>query len=205
MSRIFYKSVKRLLDIIFSMVALVLLVPLFIIISVQISVNSRGGIFYIQKRVGMNMRVFNLIKFRTMHLNADRFGEITIGKHDPRVTKTGIFLRKYKLDELPQLLNIFKGDMSFVGPRPEVEKYVKLYTGEYSEVLKVRPGLTDFASILFSDENHILSLYPNPEEVYIMRIMPRKIFLCKKYIEKQSLLTDLYIICKTLKKVFFNT
>lgn len=196
--------IKRLFDIVFSIFGLVLISPILIFISISIKLNSRGPIFYSQVRIGKNHIKFELLKFRTMVENADKGGLLTVGSRDSRVTKIGYYLRKFKLDELPQLLNIVKGEMSFVGPRPEVEKYVNLYNQEQLKVLNVKPGLTDFASIEYMDENAILAKSNNPEQSYIQEVMPEKLKLNAKYIEQQSLFTDLKIILKTLKKIVFR-
>ena len=155
--------VKRLFDLLFSILGLVVLSPLFLIVSLFIISDSRGGIFYFQRRVGKNNKDFNLIKFRTMMTGADNKGLLTIGEQDHRITKTGWWLRKYKLDELPQLINILKSEMSFVGPRPEVRKYVEMYIEEQKKVLLVKPGLTDYASLEYINENEVLTSYSDPE------------------------------------------
>jgi lipopolysaccharide/colanic/teichoic acid biosynthesis glycosyltransferase len=194
--------IKRLFDIFFSIIGLIVLIPVFIVISIAVTLDSKGGIFYRQIRVGRNNRDFTLLKFRTMHTGSDSGGLLTVGEDDSRITKTGLFLRKYKLDELPQLLNILKGDMSFVGPRPEVRKYVDLYDERQKQVLTVRPGLTDYASLEYINENEILSKYNNAEKAYIEKVMPAKLQLNLKYIAEKSLVTDLKIIVKTLSKIF---
>ncbi len=193
---------KRLFDFIFSFVFLILLFPFFIILSLFIILDSKGGIFFKQIRVGKDGKDFNILKFRTMHTGADKKGLLTIGKKDMRVTRIGYYLRRYKLDELPQLINILKGDMSIVGPRPEVRKYVDLYTQEQLKVLSVKPGLTDFASLEYIDESEILSKSTEPEKLYIKEIMPAKLALNMHYIKTQGLYTDLKIIFKTLFKIF---
>jgi lipopolysaccharide/colanic/teichoic acid biosynthesis glycosyltransferase len=164
--------------------------------------TSKGGVFYIQKRIGRHGKEFSLIKFRTMYVGADKKGLLTVGKKDNRITPVGYYLRKYKLDELPQLFNIIRGDMSVVGPRPEVKKYVDLYTKEQLQVLQVRPGLTDLASLQYIDENQILARYDDAEKAYIDIIMPHKLSLNLEYIRKQSFWFDLKIILKTLLKIF---
>ncbi len=194
---------KRLFDLFFSLIGLIILSPLFFIISILIIIDSKGGIFYKQKRVGNNNRDFSLIKFRTMKTGADMQGLLTVGSKDSRVTKTGYFLRKHKLDELPQLINILKGDMSFVGPRPEVRKYIELYDERQKQVLKVKPGLTDYASLEYINESEILSKAANPEKVYIEKIMPAKLELNLKYITESGIKTDMKIIYKTLRKILF--
>jgi len=164
--------------------------------------GSTGGIFYIQTRVGKNGKDFFLFKFRTMHTGSDKKGLLTVGARDSRITRTGFFLRKYKLDELPQLFNVLFGSMSLVGPRPEVRKYVEIYNDEQKKVLGVKPGITDYASIEYVNENEILAKSENPEETYIREIMPDKLQLNLKYIREKSFLTDLKIIFRTLTKIF---
>jgi len=193
---------KRIFDILFSLFALIVLLPIMIIISVIINFESKGGFFYFQNRVGKNNCDFKLIKFRTMYINSDKLGLITIGTNDKRITRFGKFLRKFKLDELPQLINIINGEMSIVGPRPEVRKYVNRYNKEQLNVLSVRPGLTDFASLQYIDENKILAKYDDSEKAYIEKIMPHKLELSLKYIKNQSFATDLKIIIKTIMKIF---
>jgi lipopolysaccharide/colanic/teichoic acid biosynthesis glycosyltransferase len=193
---------KRLFDILFSFLSLVFLLPVFLVISILIVLGSKGGVFFTQTRVGKNQQDFKLLKFRTMFTGSEKKGLLTVGDSDNRITSTGKWLRKAKLDELPQLLNILKGDMSFVGPRPEVKKYVDLYDKEQLRVLSVRPGLTDYASIEYVNENEILAKYPDPEKAYIEIIMPPKLELNLKYIKEMSLLVDLKIIFRTIEKVF---
>ena len=177
----------RLLDITFSAVGLLLLSPLFLIIYILIRCESKGGGFYCQQRVGKDGRMFGLYKFRSMRTGSDKKGLITVGGHDSRITRMGYFIRKYKIDELPQLWNVLKGDMSLVGPRPEVKKYVDLYTEEQRRVLSVRPGITDYASIEYVDENEILGKAEDPDRVYVEEIMPAKIKLNMRYIENRNL------------------
>lgn len=192
---------KRLFDIVCSFAGLLLLSPFFIIISILIVVDSRGGVFYRQVRVGKNNIDFKLFKFRTMASGADKKGLLTVGGRDSRITKIGYYLRKYKLDELPQLLNVFIGDMSLVGPRPEVRKYVDMYNAEQKKVLDVKPGITDYASIEYSNENELLSKSGDPEKTYIEEVMPAKLLLNKKYIDEKGLLTDIRIIFRTIAKI----
>jgi len=194
--------IKRLFDIFFSLIGLIVLIPVFIIISIAVIIDSKGGIFYRQIRVGRNNRDFTLLKFRTMRTGSDSGSLLTVGENDPRITKTGSFLRKYKLDELPQLFNVLKGDMSIVGPRPEVRKYVDMYNEQQKQVLTVRPGLTDYASLEYINENEVLSKYEDAEKAYIEIVMPEKLQLNLKYIKDKSLKTDLKIILKTLSKIF---
>lgn len=191
---------KRAFDFILSLIGLILLSPIFLIISLLIAFSSKGGVFYKQTRVGKNNKDFKVYKFRSMIVNADKKGLLSIGKdgRDPRVTKIGYILRKYKLDELPQLINVLKGDMSLVGPRPEVRKYVDLYDDKQKEILKVRPGITDIASITFKNENDLLSQIPNPEQYYIQEIMPKKISLSLEYVKTRTLIKDIKLIFKTI-------
>jgi len=192
---------KRTFDIIFSFLGLVILSPFLIILSFMIIIDSKGGIFFLQKRVGKNNKDFFLFKFRTMHKYAEKRGLLTIGENDERITRFGFFLRKYKIDELPQLLNVLTGDMSFVGPRPEVRKYVEMYNDEQNLVLKVKPGITDVASIDYINENEILSKYKNPEEGYINEVMPAKLKLNIQYLSKRNFVKDIGIIFKTIGRV----
>ena len=191
---------KRIFDIIFSLLGLTLLLPFMLIIAILIKIDSKGPIFFKQVRVTKNGREFKIFKYRTMKIGSDKYSQITVGK-DSRITKVGDFLRKYKLDEIPQLINVLIGDMSLVGPRPEVPKYVTLYTEEQREILKVRAGITDYASIEFSNENDILANEADPEKAYIEKIMPRKIELNKKYLSEISVITDIKIILLTIKKI----
>jgi lipopolysaccharide/colanic/teichoic acid biosynthesis glycosyltransferase len=193
---------KRLFDIVFSTAVLILFLPFGILIALLISVESRGGIFYSQERVGRNESTFKLFKFRTMRRNADRLGKLTIGMRDPRITRVGYFLRKTKLDEFPQFVNVLIGDMSVVGPRPEVREYVDLYTAEEKKVLHVRPGITDYASLEFYAENELLGTSENPNETYVKEIMPTKLKLNMKYIQEAGFLTDLKVIKRTFFKMF---
>src|SRR5690606_27948209 len=193
---------KRLFDIVSSLLVLIIFSPVFLIISLIIAIGSKGGVFYKQERIGRNGKPFLLYKFRSMRPNSDKASLITVGGRDSRITREGYFLRKYKLDELPQLINILKGEMSVVGPRPEVKKYVDLYTEEQRKVLSVRPGLTDWASLYYIDENVLLGKSSDPEKTYIDEIMPAKLELNMKYIQEAGLLTDLEIIFKTIFKIF---
>ncbi len=193
---------KRMFDIISSFLVLVLCSPLFLLIALLVALTSSGGVFYSQKRIGRYGKEFSLLKFRTMYSGSDKKGLLTVGMKDNRITTTGYYLRKYKLDELPQLLNIIKGDMSVVGPRPEVKKYVDLYNEEQLRVLSVRPGLTDLASLQYIDENKVLAQYDDAEKAYIEIVMPHKLTLNLEYIRKQSFLYDLKIIFQTILKLF---
>lgn len=192
--------VKRIFDFFAALIGIIILSPIFIIVSIAIKLDSPGNIMFLQKRVGKCGKEFDIFKFRTMVTNAERLGkQITVGK-DNRITKVGAFLRKYKIDELPQLFNVLKGDMSLVGPRPEVPKYVALYNEEQKKVLSVRPGITDLASLKYSDENDILGKVENPEEYYINVIMKDKLYLNLEYIEKSNLFFDISLVIKTILK-----
>jgi lipopolysaccharide/colanic/teichoic acid biosynthesis glycosyltransferase len=193
---------KRCFDILFSFLGLIFLSPFFILLSIIILLDSKGGVFYKQIRVGKNNIDFKLYKFRSMRVGSDKKGLLTVGGRDNRITKSGYVIRKYKLDELPQLINVFIGDMSLVGPRPEVRKYVDLYNAEQLKVLSVKPGITDYASIQYSNENEILAKSQDPEKTYINEIMPDKLLLNLRYINDISVVTDVKIIIKTIKKIF---
>lgn len=194
---------KRLFDIFFALLGVILLLPVFIVISLIILFTSKGGIFFIQKRIGKNLKPFNIIKFRTMYKNRENTESSHItGYKDTRITKIGRFLRKHKFDELPQLINILIGKMSFVGPRPESYKYLSAFNEEAKKIFSVKPGLTDFSSIVFSNEEKMFQGKNNIEEYYIKTLLPRKINLCLKYINEQSILIDIKIIMKTIKKIF---
>ncbi|MBK6836182.1 MAG: sugar transferase [Bacteroidetes bacterium] len=193
--------IKRCFDIFASFIGLLLLSPFFIVIAIVILLDSRGGVFYKQVRVGKDNIDFKLFKFRSMSTGSDKKGLLTVGGRDSRITRSGFFIRKYKLDELPQLLNVLFGDMSLVGPRPEVRKYVDMYNAEQMKVLSVKPGITDYASIEYSNENELLAKSSEPEKTYIDEIMPAKLLLNQKYIAEQGLLTDLKIIFKTIAKI----
>lgn len=192
---------KRLLDILSSLLVLILLLPVWLIIAMAVVLESRGGVFYHQYRVGKDNRDFKMYKFRTMQTGSDQKGLLTVGDRDNRITRVGYFLRKYKLDEFPQLINVLKGDMSVVGPRPEVRKYVDLYTPEQMRVLSVRPGLTDIASIQYVHEDEILAASDNPEQTYIQEVMPAKLALNLQYIDTQSLWGDIKLIWKTFTAI----
>ena len=191
----------RLFDILFSGIGLIVLSPLFLIIYVLIRFESKGGGFYAQERIGKDGKPFKLYKFRSMRTGADKGSLITIGGHDSRITKMGYFIRKYKIDELPQLWNVFIGDMSLVGPRPEVERYTQLYTEDQRKVLSVRPGITDWASIEYVDENVILGQAEDPDKAYIEQIMPDKIRYNMKWIENQGVVEYFKIIFSTFFKI----
>lgn len=191
----------RFLDILFSFLGLLFLMPLFFVLYVLICMESKGGGFYCQQRVGKDGRLFNLWKFRTMRAGSDKKGLITVGGHDPRITRMGYVLRKYKLDELPQLWNVFIGDMSLVGPRPEVKKYTDMYTEKQRRVLSVRPGITDYASIEYVDENVLLGQAEDPDLVYVQQIMPAKIALNMRWIEHPVTGEYMRIIFLTLRSL----
>ena len=191
----------RFFDVIFTAGGLIVLSPLFLVLYVLIRLESKGGGFYTQERIGKDGVPFKLYKFRSMRVGSDKKGLITVGGHDPRITKTGYFIRKYKLDELPQLWNVLIGDMSLVGPRPEVEKYTRLYTEEQRKVLSVHPGITDWASIEYVDENVILGQAEDPDKAYIERIMPDKIRYNMKWINNQGLVEYFKIIFCTFFRI----
>lgn len=193
---------KRLFDIFFALIILLLFFPFGLIISLLIIIESRGGVFYQQERIGKERKPFFLLKFRTMRKDADKLGKLTVGMRDPRITRVGYFLRKTKLDEFPQFINVLKGDMSIVGPRPEVEEYVRFYNEEQLKVLSVRPGITDFASLKYFKENELLGQSKDPQQTYIDEIMPAKLKLNIEYIENRKPLTDLSIMWKTFLKMF---
>lgn len=192
----------RLVDIIFSIAGVILLSPLFLLIAFFIKVTSSGPVLYKQTRVGLEGLEFNVFKFRSMRLNSDKLGLITVGGRDPRVTSIGYFLRKYKLDELPQLVNVLSGDMSLVGPRPEVKKYVDLYTQEQRKVLSIRPGISDWASIYYRDENVILGKSTDPEKDYIEKVMPDKLHYNLIYIHNYGVVEYFKIIFNTIWYIF---
>nr|WP_299201931.1 sugar transferase [uncultured Brumimicrobium sp.] len=195
---------KRAFDIVSSVFGLLLLSPVFIIVVIWIKLDSKGPVFYKQVRVGKNNIDFKILKFRSMRQDADKGSLITIGGRDPRVTQSGYYIRKYKLDELPQLINVLKGDMSIVGPRPEVRRYVDLYTEEQKRVLSVQPGITDIASIKYRNENELLENAVDPDKIYIESIMPDKLKHNLEYIDKQSFLFDLKLIAQTIKEIIIN-
>lgn len=193
---------KRLFDIVFATAMLIFLSPLLIILGIMISLDSKGGIFFGQIRVGKDGKHFKLWKYRTMKVNAESSGQLTVGSRDNRITSVGYYLRKFKVDELPQLWNVLIGEMSIVGPRPEVPKYVELYNSEQKRVLSIRPGITDYASLLYFTENDLLAASDNPEETYIGEIMPAKLKLNLKYLEEHSFLGDLKIVLLTARRIF---
>ena len=192
---------KRLFDICFSFALIIVLLPLAIVVSLWIVFDGFGSPFFVQQRVGLNGKNFGLLKFRSMKKNAESKGQLTVGMKDNRITRSGYFIRKYKIDELPQLINVFLGEMSVVGPRPEVPKYVLLYNEEQQNVLSIKPGITDYASIEYVRENELLSASSDPEKTYIEEIMPAKLELNLKYLREQSFLTDMKIILQTIKAI----
>lgn len=195
---------KRFFDFSFALLGIIVLFPFLFILWLLVALTSKGGGFYLQSRVGKDNRDFRLWKFRTMFTRSDQKGLLTIGGRDPRITPVGYFLRKYKLDELPQLINVLNGDMSLVGPRPEVRKYVNLYSAKQLEVLSIKPGITDYASIEYAHENELLSKANDPERFYIEEVMPAKLILNLKYIQEKSLWTDLRIIALTFRRILWK-
>lgn len=195
---------KRLFDIIFSIIGLVLLSPLLLIIAYLIKNEDGGSVFYRGVRVGWYGKLFKIFKFRTMVVNAEKIGGSSTADDDPRITKIGKFIRKYKLDELPQLLNVFKGEMSFVGPRPEVQHYVNMFTEKEKAILSVRPGITDWASVWNPDEGAILAGSFDPEKAYMEKIRPEKLRLQLKYVREQSFWNDLKILLLTIKALLMK-
>lgn len=192
---------KRLFDIIASAIGLIILSPLFFFLSIWIKLDSKGPVFYRQVRVGKGNRDFRIFKFRSMRVGSDKMGLITVGGRDPRVTRSGYFIRKYKLDEFPQLINVFIGDMSLVGPRPEVRKYVDLYTEEQMHVLDVRPGITSLASIRYRNENELLEKAEDPDQYYINVIMQDKLKIDLEYVDKASFFYDIRLIFSTFWEI----
>lgn len=192
---------KRIFDILFSLIGILLLSPVFLLLWILIKLESRGPAVFTQIRVGLHNKDFTLYKFRSMFSDAEKRGQLTVGMRDPRITRVGYYLRRFKLDELPQLFNVLNGTMSFVGPRPEVRRYVDYYTPEQLNVLSVRPGITDFASLKYYKENELLGKASDPEKEYIQVIMPEKLALNLEYIKKNSLLKDIVIIIQTIIKI----
>lgn len=193
---------KRAFDIVFASVALVLLLPLLVLFALAVALTSPGGAFFRQVRVGRHGRPFNLLKFRSMRPGSEALGQLTIGGRDPRITGVGHFLRRTKLDELPQLWNVLMGDMSVVGPRPEVPRYVALYTPEQRTVLSVRPGITGMASLDYVDENELLARSTDPERTYVEDVMPAKLALDLRYVRERTFALDLRIIAATVRLIF---
>lgn len=192
---------KRIFDIFTSIVILTIFFPFGVIFSFLIIFESRGGVFYRQERIGKNQVPFRLFKFRTMRVDADKLGKLTVGMRDPRITRVGYFIRKFKLDEFPQFINVLIGQMSIVGPRPEVKEYVDLYNKEQLKVLEVKPGITDYASLEYFNENEILGKAENPRQTYIDEVMPAKLELNKKYLSNPTILHDLKIMWLTFLKM----
>ena len=193
---------KRILDIVVSSIGLFCLLPLLLVVALLIKLDSTGPVLFSQTRMGRRFRPFKILKFRTMVEDSSTNGQsITVGD-DPRITRVGWFLRKTKIDELPQLINVLRGEMTFVGPRPEVPQYVELFRQDYEEILKVRPGITDLASIKYRDEATLLAQSKNAEEEYITRVLPDKINLGKEYIRRSSVFFDLTLIFKTFVRLF---
>ncbi|WP_034039861.1 sugar transferase [Wocania ichthyoenteri] len=193
--------IKRIFDLVFSCIGLLLLAPILILIAVLIKLDSKGPILFIQNRVGKNNINFNIFKFRTMHVKSENKGLLTLGNNDSRITKIGYFLRRYKIDEFPQLINILKGDMSFVGPRPELRYYVNFYSEDDMKIFRVRPGITGLASLKYRNEVELLKAAENPEEFYTSTIVPDKLKFNKMYIEKRNFFFDLKLIFMTVLKV----
>lgn len=193
--------IKRTFDILFSLIGIVFLLPFLIILAIIIKIDSRGPVLFVQGRVGKNNCDFNIFKFRTMKTESQTKGLLTLGNHDTRITKVGYFLRRYKIDEFPQLFNILKGDMSFVGPRPELRYYVNFYTEDDMKIFKVRPGITGLASLKYRNEVELLEAAENPEEFFIKTIIPDKLKFNKEYIKKQTLLFDIKLIGLTVIQV----
>lgn len=189
---------KRIFDIVASGLGLLFLSPLFVVIAIWIKLDSPGPVFYRQVRVGRGNKDFRIFKFRSMRVGADKGSLVTVGGHDPRVTRCGYIIRKLKLDELPQLINVFVGDMSLVGPRPEVRHYVDLWTAEQMHVLDVRPGITDPASIKFRNENELMEQADEPEKYYVNVVMQEKLKLYLEYVDNHSFIGDIKLIFKTL-------
>lgn len=193
--------VKRIFDITLSLILLSIFLPFGLLISTWILIESSGGVFYKQLRIGHKGIPFKMFKFRSMRQNSDKLGQLTVGMRDPRITRSGYFIRKYKLDEFPQFINVLKGDMSIVGPRPEVKEFVDLYTDEQRKILNVKPGITDYASLEYFKENELLGLSDEPRKTYVEEIMPAKIELNMKYIQHPGLLNDIQIMWRTFLKI----
>lgn len=192
---------KRFFDIVASALGLIVLSPLLLVVAIWVKLDSEGPVFFRQVRVGRYNKDFRIFKFRSMRVGSDKGSQVTIGGRDPRVTRSGYFIRKFKIDELPQLINVLVGDMSLVGPRPEVRHYVDYWTPEQMRVLDVRPGITDPASIRFRNENELLAKAKNPEKYYVEVIMPQKIKLYLEYVNQASFWYDLKLILQTFKVI----
>lgn len=193
--------IKRVFDFSTSLMAIIILLPFVLIVAIFIKIDNPGPVFFSQIRIGKKFKPFKLYKFRTMIPDAEKKGLLITSGIDTRVTKVGSVLRQYKLDELPQLFNVLKGDISIVGPRPEVFKYVELFKRDYKEILSVKPGITDYATIEFRDEEGVLMKYKNPEDGYIKEVLPKKILLYKKYIKEKNFCTDMKLIFLTLWRI----
>lgn len=189
---------KRIFDILVSAFGIVLCTPIWLIVPIAIKLDSKGPVFYRQIRVGRHNKDFAIFKFRSMFVDSDKGSLITIGGRDNRITRVGYYLRQCKIDELPQLFNVFLGEMSFVGPRPEVRRYVDLYTPEQLQVLELRPGITDAASIKYRNENELLAAQTDPEKYYIEVVMPDKLSINLAYLQHHNLWIDLRLICQTI-------
>lgn len=192
---------KRTFDIIASSLGLIILSPLFFILAILIKLDSEGPVFFKQTRVGLKNKDFSLYKFRSMYVKTDESGFLTIGDRDPRITPIGYYIRKYKLDEFPQLLNVLKGDMSIVGPRPQVRKFVNFYTAEQMRVLDIRPGITDLASIRYRNESQLLKNFKDPEKYYTEVVMQDKLRINLQYLDNNNLLNDIALIFLTFKTI----
>ncbi len=193
---------KRIFDITIAFILLIIAIPLFVVMIVWVWLDDGWPVFFSQERVGKNEVNFKLHKFRTMKKASEKAGQLTVGSRDSRITKSGYYLRKYKMDELPQLWNVIKGDMSLVGPRPEVPKYVSMYSEQQKRVLSVKPGITDQASLIYFEENELLGASPNPEQTYITQVMPEKLRLNLEYIDNQTISLDFKIILQTISRIF---
>lgn len=192
----------RIFDILFSFIGILVLLPLLLVIAAIVSIEGKGSPLYIQTRIGKDEKEFKLYKFRSMYFGADKGNLLlTIGEDDKRITRVGYYIRKYKIDELPQLYNVLKGDMSMVGPRPQTKKYARKYTKEQKKVFRVKPGITDYASIAYINESEILVKYADPEQVYIEKIVPIKVRLNKRYIDDPSIKNYFNIIFLTIYRI----
>lgn len=189
---------KRLLDIVLSSIGIVVCAPLFLVCALLVRLSTHGPVIFAQVRIGYMFRTFRIYKFRTMVHDAPNLGGVITVGEDPRITRIGRILRKTKVDELPQLFNVLKGDMSLVGPRPEAPKYVEMFRADYEEILRVRPGITDLASVKYRDEAAVLAQADDPEQAYVQSVLPEKIRLAREYIQRSSFFFDLYLISLTI-------
>ncbi|GAL65014.1 sugar transferase [Algibacter lectus] len=196
--------IKRTFDVVFSLLGLIFLSPILLLLAIFIKIDSKGPVFFVQGRVGKNNCDFNIFKFRTMKIQSQQKGLLTLGNHDSRITKVGYFLRRYKIDEFPQLINILKGDMSFVGPRPELRYYINFYSEDDMKIFQVRPGITGLASLKYRNEVELLKASKNPEELFIKTIIPDKLKFNKEYIIRRNFFFDLKLIGLTIIKVIFK-